>query len=99
MANCHNLFKDFNGEGYLMVAQSKIEKLETSDENVREVIKDYFEKGRGSVRVRAKTEIEVMKGGRQAIIVNELPYQVNKAVLLENMAGLVRGAELDSLVP
>lgn len=60
-------------------------------------IKDYFEKGRGSVRVRAKTEIEEMKGGRQAIIVNELPYQVNKAVLLENMAGLVRDKRITEI--
>ncbi len=53
-------------------------------------IRDYTETGRGSVRVRAVTEIEDIKGGRQAIIVNELPYQVNKAVLLENIAMLVR---------
>ena len=53
-------------------------------------IRDYFERGRGSIRIRAVTEIEDIKGGRQAIIVSELPYQVNKAVLLENMAMLVR---------
>ena len=44
MANCHTLFKDFNGEGYLKVPQSKIDKLEASSENVREVIKENFEK-------------------------------------------------------
>lgn len=49
-------------------------------------IKDYIEKGRGSLRVRAKTEIEEYKNGRQAIIVNELPYQVNKSILMENIA-------------
>src|SRR5579885_710828 len=42
-------------------------------------IRDYFETGRGSIRVQARTEIEEMKGNRQAIIVTELPYQVNKA--------------------
>ncbi len=60
-------------------------------------IKDYFERGRGSVRVRAKTEIEDIKGGRQAIIVTELPYQVNKAVLLENIAGLVREKKINDI--
>ncbi len=60
-------------------------------------IKDYFETGRGSVRVRAKTDIEDIKGGRQAIIVSELPYQVNKAVLLENIAGLVREKKVNDI--
>lgn len=43
MANCNELFKDFNGEGYLMVPQNKIDKLDLSDENVRKVIKEHFE--------------------------------------------------------
>ena len=43
MANCHKLFKDFNGEGYLLVPQSKIDNLEASDENVRTEIRDYFQ--------------------------------------------------------
>jgi DNA gyrase subunit A len=60
-------------------------------------IRDYCETGRGSVRVRAVTEIEDIKGGRQAIIVNELPYQVNKAVLLENIAGLVREKKITDI--
>jgi DNA gyrase subunit A len=63
----------------------------------RQGIKDYFETGRGSVKIRAKAEIEEMKGGRQAIIVNELPYQVNKAQLLENMADLVRDKKLEDI--
>src|SRR5271154_5333767 len=42
-------------------------------------IKDYFETGRGSVRIQSKTEIEPMKGNREAIIIHELPFQVNKA--------------------
>ena len=53
-------------------------------------IKDYFETGRGSVRVQSKTNIEDIKGNRQAIIIDELPYQVNKATLLETIAELVR---------
>jgi hypothetical protein len=42
MANCNNLFKNFNGEGYLKIPQSKIDKLEASSENVRNEIKDHF---------------------------------------------------------
>jgi DNA gyrase subunit A len=60
----------------------------------RQGIKDYFETGRGSISIRAKVEIEEMKGGRQAIIVNELPYQVNKATLLETIADLVRDKKI-----
>lgn len=60
-------------------------------------IKDYCETGRGSVRVRAKTEIEDIKGGRQAIIVNEIPYQVNKSLLLENIAELVREKKITDI--
>jgi len=56
----------------------------------RQGIKDYFATGRGSFRIRAKAEIEELKGGRQAIIVNEIPYQVNKAQLLETIATLTR---------
>ncbi|MBI4386889.1 MAG: DNA gyrase subunit A [Elusimicrobia bacterium] len=60
-------------------------------------IRDYFETGRGSVRVQAKTEIEEIKGNRQAIIVTELPYQVNKAALLETIADLVRDKKIPDI--
>ena len=60
-------------------------------------IRDYFETGRGSVRVQAKTEIEDIKGNRQAIIITELPYQVNKATLLETIAGLVRDKKIPDI--
>ena len=60
-------------------------------------IRDYFETGRGSVRVQAKTEIEDIKGNRQAIIVTELPYQVNKAALLETIAELVRDKKIPDI--
>lgn len=60
-------------------------------------IKSYFETGRGSVKIRAKTEIEQIRGGREAIIINELPYQVNKAALLETIAELVRDKKLDGI--
>jgi DNA gyrase subunit A len=60
-------------------------------------IKEYMETGRGSVKIRAKTEIEEMKGNREAIIVRELPYQVNKAQLLETIAGLVRDKKIEDI--
>src|SRR5262249_13657735 len=60
-------------------------------------IKDYFETGPGSVRTQAKTEIEDIKGNRQAIIVTELPYQVNKATLLETIAELVRDKKIPDI--
>lgn len=60
-------------------------------------IKDYMETGRGSVKMRAKTEIEEMKGGKEAIIVTELPYQVNKAVLITSIAQLVKDKKIDGI--
>ncbi len=60
-------------------------------------IKDYFETGRGSVRVQSKTDIEDIKGNRQAIIIHELPYQVNKATLLETIAELVRDKKIPDI--
>jgi DNA gyrase subunit A len=63
----------------------------------RQGIKDYFETGRGSIGIRAKTEIEDIRGGRQAIIVNEIPYQVNKTSLIESIADLVRDKRVDDI--
>src|SRR3954466_4680816 len=60
-------------------------------------IKDYFETGRGSVRIQSKTEIEPMKGNREAIIIHELPFQVNKATLLETIAELVRDKKIPDI--
>ena len=60
-------------------------------------IKEYFETGRGSVRVQSKTNIEDIKGNRQAIIIDELPYQVNTATLLETIADLVRDKKIPDI--
>ncbi|MBI5884006.1 MAG: DNA gyrase subunit A [Elusimicrobia bacterium] len=60
-------------------------------------IRDYFDTGRGSVRIQARTDIEDLKGNRQAIIVTELPYQVNKATLLETIADLVRDKKIPDI--
>src|SRR3989339_966498 len=60
-------------------------------------IKDYFTTGRGSIRIRAKAEVEDIKSGKTAIIVNELPYQVNKAALIENIADLVKDKKIEDI--
>ncbi|MCX5785950.1 MAG: DNA gyrase subunit A [Elusimicrobia bacterium] len=56
----------------------------------RKGIKDYFETGRGSIKTQARAEIEELKGNREAIIITEIPYQVNKANLIESIANLVK---------
>ena len=53
--------------------------------------------GRGSVVIRARTEMEEMPNGRTAIIVNEIPYQVNKARLVEKIADLVREKRVEGI--
>ena len=60
-------------------------------------IKDYFETGRGSIKMRAQTEIEEAKNGRETIIVNEIPYQVNKANLIISIAELVKDKKIDGI--
>ncbi len=61
-------------------------------------IHDYFTRGRGSLKLRAKAEVEPMeKGGREALIVTELPYQVNKARLIEHAAGLVNEKKIEGI--
>src|SRR6266704_2910756 len=54
-----------------------------------EPIKEYFATGRGSLKVRGKVGLEQMKGGREQIVVTEIPYNVNRAVLVERIAELV----------
>ncbi len=58
---------------------------------------DYFETGRGSLRLECRAEIEEMKGGREAIIVTEIPYQVNKTNLIESIAGLVKDKKITEI--
>ncbi|NCF25145.1 MAG: DNA gyrase subunit A [Gammaproteobacteria bacterium] len=56
-----------------------------------------YRTGRGRVHIRARTEIEEFKPGREAIIVTELPYQVNKARLIEKIADLVREKRIEGI--
>ncbi len=54
-----------------------------------EGIREYFKGGRGSVKVRGKVGLEELKGGREQIIITEIPYNVNRALLVERIADLV----------
>jgi DNA gyrase subunit A len=54
-----------------------------------EGIKNYFHTGRGSVRVRGKVGSEQLKGGREQLVITEIPYNVNRAALESNIADLV----------
>lgn len=53
--------------------------------------------GRGSIIMQARSEIEEMRNGRQAIIVTEIPFQVNKASLVEKIAGMVRDKRIEGI--
>ncbi|RKJ69588.1 DNA gyrase subunit A, partial [Butyricicoccus sp. 1XD8-22] len=63
----------------------------------RSGIRRAYETGRGSIIVRAKVEIEPQSNGKETIIVSELPYQVNKAKLIEKIAELVRDKRIDGI--
>ena len=63
----------------------------------REGIKDAYTTGRGKIVVRAETEIEEMSGNKQRIIVKSLPYQVNKAKLIEHIALLAREKRIEGI--
>ncbi|MGA2596682.1 MAG: DNA gyrase subunit A [Bryobacteraceae bacterium] len=63
----------------------------------RQGIYDYFTKGRGSLKMRAKAATEKFGKDREAIIVTEIPYQVNKARLIEQAAGLVNDKRIEGI--
>ena len=65
--------------------------------NGRSGIIEAYKTGRGKVRVAGKIKIEESKNGKESIIVNELPYQVNKARLIERIAELVRNKKLTGI--
>ncbi|MEW5953054.1 MAG: DNA gyrase subunit A [Bacillota bacterium] len=56
-----------------------------------------YQTGRGSIKVRAQTNIEKTAGGKQQIIVNEIPFQVNKARLIEKIAELVKDKKIEGI--
>jgi DNA gyrase subunit A len=60
-------------------------------------IRDACETGRGRIVVRSKTEIELTHSGRECIIVTELPYMVNKAEMIQKIAGLINEKKLEGI--
>ena len=63
----------------------------------RKGIIDAYHTGRGHLKIRAKVDIETQKNDRESIIITELPYQVNKARLIEKIAELVREKKIEGL--
>ena len=63
----------------------------------RSGIRKAYETGRGSIKVRAKAEIQQKSNGKEVIIVHEIPYQVNKARLIERIAELVREKKIEGI--
>ena len=60
-------------------------------------IRRAYETGRGSIQMRARAEIEERGGGRQRIVVTEIPFQVNKARMIEKIADLVRDKKIEGI--
>ncbi len=63
----------------------------------REGIREAYTTGRGKITLRAEAEIEEMSGNKQRIIVSSLPYQVNKAKLIEHIADLVKEKRIEGI--
>ena len=63
----------------------------------RDGIAEAYRTGRGSIKMRAQARIEKMSGGKMRILVTELPYQVNKARLIESIAELVREKTIEGI--
>ncbi len=63
----------------------------------RSGIKDAYETGTGSITIRSKAHIEEMANGKNRIVVSEIPYQVNKATMIENIGHLVRDKVIDGI--
>lgn len=60
-------------------------------------IKEAYETGRGKIKLRGEADIEQMSGTRQRIVIKSLPYQVNKARLIETMANLVKDKKIEGI--
>ncbi|MDK2821136.1 MAG: gyrase subunit [Clostridia bacterium] len=64
----------------------------------REGIISAYRTGRGSIKVRAKAQIETLNNGKSRIVVTEIPYQVNKARLIQTIGDLVRSKKIEGIV-
>jgi DNA gyrase subunit A len=60
-------------------------------------LRDAYETGNGSIKVRAKTEIKELKNGKKSIVITEIPYQVNKSRMIEKIADLAKEKRIDGI--
>ncbi len=63
----------------------------------KDIIKQGYNKGRGSFKIRGEIEHEEKKGGREVLIIKSIPYQVNKSLLIEKIAQLVRDKKIEGV--
>ena len=63
----------------------------------KDIIKQGYNKGRGSFKIRGEISIEQQKNGRERLVINSIPYQVNKSVLNERIAQLVREKKIEGI--
>lgn len=63
----------------------------------RDGIKQAYETGRGLLKLHAKAAVETQKGNKEAIVITEIPYQLNKTKLIENIAALVQDKKLEGI--
>ncbi len=63
----------------------------------KDIIKQGYNKGRGSFKIRGEISIETLKNGRDRLVINSIPYQVNKSVLNERIAQLVRERKIEGI--
>ena len=63
----------------------------------KDIIKQGYNKGRGSFKIRGEIEFEEKKGGRDLLIIKSIPYQVNKSALIEKIAQLVRDKKIEGI--
>ena len=63
----------------------------------KEIIKQGYNKGRGSFKIRGEIEFEEKKGGRDILVIKSIPYQVNKSLLIEKIAQLVRDKKIEGI--
>jgi len=63
----------------------------------KDIIKQGYNKGRGSFKIRGEIDLEEKKGGRESLIIKSIPYQVNKSTLIERVAQLVRDKKIEGI--
>ena len=63
----------------------------------KDIIKQGYNKGRGSFKIRGEIDLEEKKGGRDTLIIKSIPYQVNKSILIEKIAQLVRDKKIEGI--